>query len=104
MQCVPVPEYYVYDAFDQDLNVALFLEQVMSDSSVASNMINHLKHFLRACLLSHNASDNKPYIGGTVLSAAPIMPARKSANEKFMKILPTLHPQTGSGSTTQTIP
>ena len=38
------------------------------------------------------------------MSAAPSMLARKWAKEKFMKMFPTLHPQTGSGSTTQTIP
>ena len=104
IQFAPIPAYCVYDAFDQDLNAAIILERVMSDSSVASNMMTHLKHFLCACLSSHNASDNKTYIGGTVLSAAPRMPARKWAKENFMKMFPTFHPQTDSGSTTQTIP
>ena len=66
MQFAPIPAYSVYDAFEQDLNTALVLERVMRDSSVASNMMTHLKYFLRACLSSHNASDNKPHIGGTV--------------------------------------
>ena len=104
MQFVPIPEYYVCDAFEQGINAALVLERVMSDSSVASNMMTHLKQFLRDFLSSHNASDNKPYIGDTVLSTAPSMPAHKWAKENFMKVFPTLHPQTGSGSTTQTIP
>ena len=76
----------------------------MSDSSVLSNVMTHLKHFIRDCLSSHNVSDNKPYIGGTVLSAAPSMPERKWEKEKLMKMFSTLQPQTGSGITTQIIP
>ena len=59
MQFAPIPENYVYDVFEQDLNAALVLKRVMNDISFASNMMTHLKHFLCACLLSHNASDNK---------------------------------------------
>ena len=35
IQFAPIPEYYVFDAFEQDINAALVLERVMSDISVA---------------------------------------------------------------------
>ena len=39
-------------------------------------MFTQLQFFLRDCLTSHNAGDNKPYFGGNELKAAPSMEAR----------------------------
>ena len=38
MQMTPIPPYFVYDRFENDLYAALILERIMSVSSTTSNM------------------------------------------------------------------
>ena len=46
MQIAPIPLYFVYDGFEQDLDAALVLERVMSVNPSVNNMFTHLKLFL----------------------------------------------------------
>ena len=85
----PIPPYMVYDGFDQDLDAALVLECIMSTTNTSTS-VTHIKNFLRACLSLHNSSDNKPYLLGTELSAAPSMVSKKWAKTKFSLCFPTL--------------
>ena len=82
MHIAPIPLYFVYDGFEQDLDAALVLERVMSVNPSINNMFTHLELFLSACLSAHNAGDCKAYLAGTALLAAPSMPARRWAQEK----------------------
>ena len=54
--------------------------------------------------MSHNAGDNKPYVGSNELSAAPSMAARLWAKEKKSKYFPALAQKTASASTGATLP
>lgn len=90
IKLAPVPPYLVYDGFENDLDAALVLERVMSTDTQTSTSLTHLKTFLRACLSSHKTSDNKPYLLGSELSAAPNMMAKRWAKTKFKMCFPTL--------------
>ena len=90
MQLAPIPPYFVYDGFEQDLDTALVLERIIGVNSNQNDMFTHLSNFLWACLSSHNPGDRKLYIGGTALSAALSMPARQWAKTRFSKAFPTL--------------
>ena len=46
MQIAPIPLYFVYDGFDNDLDAACVLERVMSVSPTETDGIKHLKKFL----------------------------------------------------------
>ena len=43
MQMDPIPPYFLYDGFENDLDAALILECIMSVSSTTSNMFTHLQ-------------------------------------------------------------
>ena len=47
MQIAPIPPYFVYDGFENDLDAVLILERIMSVSSTMSNMFTHLQFFAR---------------------------------------------------------
>ena len=90
MQLAPILLYLVYDGFETDLDAALVLERVMGAADTALAMFDHVKHFLRACLSTHNSADNKPYVIGTEFSMAPSMASRRWAKTKFVSCFPTL--------------
>ena len=75
----------------------------MSVSSTTSNMFTHLQYFLRACLMSHNAGYNNPYVGSNELTSAPSMAARQWAKEKI-RFFSDLAQETASASTGVTLP
>ena len=89
MQIAPIPPYFVYDGFEQDLDAALVLERLISVNPSVNNMLTHLKLFLNSCLSEHNAGDCKPYFVGTALLAAPNIPERRWDKEKFARCFPT---------------
>ena len=76
MQMDLIPPYLAYDGFEKYLEAALVLERILNVSTTTSNIMTHLHNFLRACLTSHNAGDNKPYVGNNELAAAPSIAAR----------------------------
>ena len=43
MNMAPIPPYFVYDGFENDLDAALILECIMSFISTTSNMFTHLQ-------------------------------------------------------------
>ena len=45
MQISPIPPYFVYDGFEQDLDAALVLGCVMSVNPTINNMFTHLNFF-----------------------------------------------------------
>ena len=57
MQVAPIPPYFVYDGFDNDLDAACVLERVMAVNPTETEDMKHIKKFLRACLTAHNAGD-----------------------------------------------
>ena len=83
MKLAPIPPYLVYDSFEADLDAARVLERVMGASNTDTAMFTHLKHFLRACILTHNSTDNKPYMIDTEFSTAPSMDAGRWEKTKF---------------------
>ena len=83
MHMAPIPPYFVYDGFENDLDAALILELIMSSSSTTSNIFTHLQYVFGACLTSHNAGDNKPYVGSNELTEAHSMAAWQWAKDKF---------------------
>ena len=85
MQLAPIPPHLVYNGFEADLDTARVFERVMGASNTDTAVFTHLKHFLRACLSTHNSADNKPYVIGTEFSAAPSMAAHRWAKTKFEK-------------------
>lgn len=77
VEFVSISAYSVYDRLDGDLNRALMLDQVMSASSITSDMMTHLRHFLRSCLSSHIVSDNNHYVTRLLFSATPSIQEQK---------------------------
>ena len=59
MQVAPIPPYFVYNGFDNDLDAACVLERVMSVNPTETDDMKHIKNNLRACLTAHNAGDKK---------------------------------------------
>ena len=89
MQMAPIPPHFVYDGFENDLDAALILERIMGISSTTSNMFTHLQYVFGACLTSHNAGDNKPYVGSNELTEAPSMAAWQWGKEKNPNVFRT---------------
>ena len=83
MQLAPIPPHLVYNGFEADLDTARVFERVMGASNTDTAMFTHLKHFLRACILTHNSTDNKPYMIDTEFSTAPSMDAGRWEKTKF---------------------
>ena len=57
IQVAPIPPYFVYDGFDNNLDAACVLERVMAVNPTETEGTKHIKKFLRACLTVHNAGD-----------------------------------------------
>ena len=55
MQIAPIPPYFVYYGFNNDLDAACVLERIISVNPGETDGMKHLKHFLCACLTTHNA-------------------------------------------------
>ena len=55
MQVAPIPPYFVYDGFDNNLDATCVLERVMAVNPTETEGMKHIKKFLRACLTAHNA-------------------------------------------------
>ena len=91
MRIAPLPPYFVYDGFEGDLDAGLVYERLLQHNDVENEMFSHLKSFLRACLSSHNAGDEKPYVDTTVFASTPAVQARRWAKTKFMGCFPGLH-------------
>ena len=47
MQMAPIPPYFIYDGFENDLDAALILERIMSFSSTTSNVCSSSILFAR---------------------------------------------------------
>ena len=90
MQLAPISLYLVYDKFVADLDAARILKRVIGASNTDTVVFTHLKHFLPACLLTHNSTENKTYVIGTDFSTVPSIVARRWAKEKFEKCFPAL--------------
>ena len=86
-----MPPYFVYDGFEGDLDAGLVYERLLQHNDKENEMFSHLKSFLRACLSSHNAGDEKPYVDTTVFASTPAVQARRWAKNKFMGCFPGLH-------------
>jgi hypothetical protein len=69
MQMALIPAYLVYDGIMSDVNAALLYEHILSLDNTDSQIFAHLKSFLLACLYSHNATCNKPYVPHNLLLA-----------------------------------
>ena len=54
MQVAPIPPYFVYDVFGNDLDAAYVLELVMAVNPKKTEGMKHIKKFLRAFLTAHN--------------------------------------------------
>ena len=57
IQVAPIPPYFVYDGFDNNLDAACVLERVMAVNPTETEGKKHIKKFLRVCLTVHNAGD-----------------------------------------------
>ena len=49
MHIAPIPPYFVYDGFEQDLDAALVLERVMSVNPSINNMFTHILFLISYC-------------------------------------------------------
>jgi len=90
MQITPIPAYFVFDKFEQELDTGLVHERILKHSTTNNALISYLKAFLRAGLSAHNAGDTKPYLPNTVLSSLPTIQARQWTKEKFGTKCPSL--------------
>ena len=84
-----IPPYFIYDGFEGDLDAALVYECLIRHNDVADDVFAHLKIFLRACLSSHNSTDEKPYVDATVFDATP-MGQHKWSKQKKSYLFPVL--------------
>ena len=50
IQVAPIPPYFVYNGFDNDLYAACILERVMAVNPTEQEGMKHIKTFLRTCL------------------------------------------------------
>ena len=57
MQMAPIPPYFVYDGFDNDLDAVCVIERVMAVNPTETEGMKHIKKFLLSCLTAHNAID-----------------------------------------------
>ena len=90
MQIAPFPPCLAYDGFLDDLDAAELLERILVSPHRNNEALQHAACFLRCCLFSHNAGDNKPYVEPEHLLAPPSREAKLWAAGKFKSCFPSL--------------
>ena len=93
MQLAPIPAFLVFDGFNADLDAANVLERILVSEHKNTPVCEHASKFLRSCLSSHNAGDNKPYLPQELLLAPPSIEARRWASHRFAECFPSLTSQ-----------
>ena len=69
----PNPPYFVYDAFDEDLDVGLLYKQLMKHNGFKYNMFQQLKELVWVYMSSHNMVNKKPYVEATVFDLTSVV-------------------------------
>ena len=93
----PIPFYLVYDGVENFLDAAEVYERVLgvaTEDEVEVPMLQHLRHFLRACLQTHPASAPSPSLDAEDLYITTTREAKQWAKQKFQKLFPNLQPPT----------
>ena len=91
LKLAPIPPYFLYDGFEQHLDVGAVYERLMKHNDVENDMFQHLKAFPCASLTAHLTADEKPFVESAFFASTPALQTRKWANTKFAQCFPSLH-------------
>ena len=88
MKIAPIPAYFVWDGFNQDLEAAQLYERLM-DSQEESTMKEHVQDFLRTCMIGNwRNNDEKPFTSAAKFYGMLPREARVWAAMRFNRLLP----------------
>jgi len=88
MKIAPIPAYFVWDGFNQDLEAAQVYERLM-DSQEESTMKEHVQDFLRTCMIGNwRNNDEKPFTSAAKFYGMLPREARVWAAMRFNRLLP----------------
>ena len=73
MKLAPIPQYFIHDAIEANMDASLLLEWVVSKSATKKVYQDHLKAFLSAFMSFYNSGDKNPFILPLSLSDSPSM-------------------------------
>jgi len=88
MKIAPIPAYFVWDGFNQDLESAQVYERIM-DSHEDSTMKGHTLDFLRTCMIGNWRINDEKLFSPTAQSSGMLpRKARPRAAMQFNRLLP----------------
>ena len=90
----PLPAYFIYDGFEQDLDAALVYERLL-EADDAAPMIKNAQQLLRAALVGPlRVNDTKPYLSLQDWATTLPLAAKKWRKDRVIMLFPSLFSKT----------